>query len=223
MGTAGRHHRLRAADPPRPRFHRVYVDGILGPQMAKAQKSSFVCQNCGAVSPRWAGKCAACGEWNTIVEEADAAPPPGSGSRDASARPRRHARGARQARPTRRRASRPACRARPRHRRRHRAGLGAADRRRARHRQVDAAAAARGRPRPRRPPRHLLLGRGGRRAGAAAGRAPRARGSRRGARLRDQPRQHPGDARPTRSAPISSSSIRSRRCGPTRSRRRPAP
>ena len=47
--------------------------------MGKAQKSSFVCQNCGAVSARWAGKCASCGEWNTIAEEADAAPPPGSG------------------------------------------------------------------------------------------------------------------------------------------------
>jgi DNA repair protein RadA/Sms len=47
--------------------------------MGKAQKASFVCQNCGATSSRWAGKCASCGEWNTIAEEADAAPPPGSG------------------------------------------------------------------------------------------------------------------------------------------------
>jgi DNA repair protein RadA/Sms len=30
---------------------------------------SFVCQNCGAVYTRWTGKCDACGEWNTIVEE----------------------------------------------------------------------------------------------------------------------------------------------------------
>lgn len=29
----------------------------------------FVCQNCGNVTARWAGKCEACGEWNTIVEE----------------------------------------------------------------------------------------------------------------------------------------------------------
>jgi DNA repair protein RadA/Sms len=48
-------------------------------RMAKAAKSQFVCQNCGAVSARWAGKCVACGEWNTITEEADVAPPPGSG------------------------------------------------------------------------------------------------------------------------------------------------
>jgi DNA repair protein RadA/Sms len=30
---------------------------------------SFVCQNCGAVYGRWAGRCEACGEWNTIAEE----------------------------------------------------------------------------------------------------------------------------------------------------------
>ncbi len=29
----------------------------------------FVCQNCGSVYPKWQGKCDACGEWNTIVEE----------------------------------------------------------------------------------------------------------------------------------------------------------
>jgi DNA repair protein RadA/Sms len=42
-------------------------------------KSTFVCQNCGSVTTRWQGKCNACGEWNTIVEETDAAPPPGAG------------------------------------------------------------------------------------------------------------------------------------------------
>ena len=36
--------------------------------MAKA-KSSFVCQACGSVYPRWLGRCESCGEWNTIVEE----------------------------------------------------------------------------------------------------------------------------------------------------------
>jgi len=36
--------------------------------MAKP-KSSFVCQNCGAVSQRWQGKCESCGEWNSILEE----------------------------------------------------------------------------------------------------------------------------------------------------------
>ena len=33
-------------------------------------KSSFVCQNCGAVSSRWQGRCESCGEWNSILEEA---------------------------------------------------------------------------------------------------------------------------------------------------------
>ncbi len=48
--------------------------------MAKPAKSSFVCQSCGAVSNRWAGKCISCNEWNTIAEEASAvAPVPGSG------------------------------------------------------------------------------------------------------------------------------------------------
>jgi DNA repair protein RadA/Sms len=47
--------------------------------MAKAIKTTFVCQNCGAFSPRWAGKCATCGEWNTLTEEADAIAPPGTG------------------------------------------------------------------------------------------------------------------------------------------------
>jgi DNA repair protein RadA/Sms len=37
--------------------------------MAKAS-SHYVCQECGAISARWAGKCEACNAWNTIVEEA---------------------------------------------------------------------------------------------------------------------------------------------------------
>ncbi len=32
-------------------------------------KSTFVCQSCGSSHPRWTGRCEACGEWNTIVEE----------------------------------------------------------------------------------------------------------------------------------------------------------
>jgi DNA repair protein RadA/Sms len=30
---------------------------------------SFICQNCGAASHRWQGKCEACGEWNSLAEE----------------------------------------------------------------------------------------------------------------------------------------------------------
>jgi DNA repair protein RadA/Sms len=29
----------------------------------------FVCQECGAQAPKWAGRCAECGQWNTLVEE----------------------------------------------------------------------------------------------------------------------------------------------------------
>lgn len=47
--------------------------------MAKASRSLYVCQSCGATSSRWAGKCTSCGEWNALVEETDAGPPPGSG------------------------------------------------------------------------------------------------------------------------------------------------
>ncbi|MCB0661548.1 MAG: DNA repair protein RadA [Saprospiraceae bacterium] len=36
--------------------------------MAKVKKI-FACTNCGAVAPKWVGKCPHCGEWNTYVEE----------------------------------------------------------------------------------------------------------------------------------------------------------
>ena len=36
--------------------------------MAKT-KSVYVCQNCGAESAKWIGRCNACGEWNTYVEQ----------------------------------------------------------------------------------------------------------------------------------------------------------
>jgi len=36
--------------------------------MAKP-RTSFFCQNCGAQSGKWIGKCPNCGEWNTYVEE----------------------------------------------------------------------------------------------------------------------------------------------------------
>ncbi len=38
---------------------------------------SFVCQQCGAVHRKWAGRCDACGAWNSIVEEAARPRPPG--------------------------------------------------------------------------------------------------------------------------------------------------
>jgi DNA repair protein RadA/Sms len=47
--------------------------------LAKPARSNFVCQACGGASTRWVGKCPTCGEWNTLVEETDAGPAPGSG------------------------------------------------------------------------------------------------------------------------------------------------
>jgi DNA repair protein RadA/Sms len=52
--------------------------------VARPAKSNYVCQNCGAVSNKWAGKCVQCNEWNSLVEETDAGPPPGSGITKAS-------------------------------------------------------------------------------------------------------------------------------------------
>lgn len=39
--------------------------------MARA-RTMFVCQQCGARSPKWTGKCEQCGQWNSLVEEAPA-------------------------------------------------------------------------------------------------------------------------------------------------------
>jgi DNA repair protein RadA/Sms len=47
--------------------------------MAKSAKN-YVCQSCGAVTSKWAGKCESCNEWNSIVEEVvEAAIPKGMG------------------------------------------------------------------------------------------------------------------------------------------------
>jgi DNA repair protein RadA/Sms len=47
--------------------------------MAKPSKNYYVCQACGATSPKWAGQCAECGAWNTLVESAAAAARPRAG------------------------------------------------------------------------------------------------------------------------------------------------
>ena len=39
------------------------------------QAQTFVCQSCGAVYGKWAGRCEACGEWNSIALEQSEAPP----------------------------------------------------------------------------------------------------------------------------------------------------
>jgi DNA repair protein RadA/Sms len=37
--------------------------------MASKTKTLFACSECGAQTPRWAGRCTECGDWNTLVEE----------------------------------------------------------------------------------------------------------------------------------------------------------
>src|SRR5580700_7339029 len=39
-----------------------------------ARTQNFICQNCGAAYVRWSGRCDACGDWNTLVEEGAVAP-----------------------------------------------------------------------------------------------------------------------------------------------------
>ncbi|MFB9225217.1 DNA repair protein RadA [Paracoccus cavernae] len=41
--------------------------------------TSFTCTACGATHKKWAGRCDACGEWNTIIEEAPLSQGPGKG------------------------------------------------------------------------------------------------------------------------------------------------
>jgi DNA repair protein RadA/Sms len=41
----------------------------MGNQMARAEKSRHICQQCGFQSTKWLGRCPGCGQWNTLVEE----------------------------------------------------------------------------------------------------------------------------------------------------------
>ena len=56
--------------------------------MTSKTRTHFTCSACGAESPRWAGRCGTCGEWNTLeetVRAGDAVPAPLPPSRRASA------------------------------------------------------------------------------------------------------------------------------------------
>ncbi|HEV7268406.1 MAG TPA: DNA repair protein RadA [Falsiroseomonas sp.] len=53
--------------------------------MAK-DRNRFVCQACGALAPKWQGRCDACGEWNTLVEEVAEARGPGPAAKAAGGR-----------------------------------------------------------------------------------------------------------------------------------------
>jgi DNA repair protein RadA/Sms len=37
--------------------------------VAKTIRTTYSCSECGAASPRWVGRCPACGSWNSLVEE----------------------------------------------------------------------------------------------------------------------------------------------------------
>jgi DNA repair protein RadA/Sms len=50
--------------------------------MAPKSRTVYRCAECGAEHPKWGGRCDACGEWNTLVEELSA-PAPKRGSGDA--------------------------------------------------------------------------------------------------------------------------------------------
>src|SRR5947209_10555383 len=54
--------------------------------VAKTQ-ARYACQQCGALAPKWAGRCEACGAWNSMVEELPrAAPPKSLGAQGAAGR-----------------------------------------------------------------------------------------------------------------------------------------
>ncbi len=44
-------------------------------------KTVFYCTECGNETPKWAGKCPACGAWNTIVEQRETRPVSGGKGR----------------------------------------------------------------------------------------------------------------------------------------------
>ena len=157
-----------------------------GKPMAKL-KEVFVCQNCGASSPKWQGQCTACGEWNTLVAETQPAGPRSAGkARPRVGRPDVSSSAGGGGRP---RAAPPRDRfgrARPGARRRPGRRVGDLDRRRSRDRKIHADAAGGGCAQSVRP-RALCHGRGIAQAGRIAGAPPGSRG-------RDRPvdRRDPG-------------------------------
>src|SRR3954463_16029862 len=56
---------------PSPSVEIAGFPGFLPGIILSRRNLTYVCQNCGAASARWQGKCEACGEWNSMVEEGD--------------------------------------------------------------------------------------------------------------------------------------------------------
>src|SRR5580692_6680612 len=74
---------MKSPHPPAPsvmKFSRVSARDVISSIAGRerntmaARTQNFICQNCGAAYARWSGKCDACGEWNTLVEEGAEAP-----------------------------------------------------------------------------------------------------------------------------------------------------
>lgn len=55
--------------------------------MATKEKTVWFCKNCGNESPKWMGRCPACGEWNTMVEQTVATGKPSRNVPQAAAAP----------------------------------------------------------------------------------------------------------------------------------------
>jgi DNA repair protein RadA/Sms len=52
----------------------------MGQERAMAKTASFSCTACGAVHSKWSGRCDACGQWNTIIEDTPLSTGPASKS-----------------------------------------------------------------------------------------------------------------------------------------------
>ena len=162
--------------------------------MSKAT-GSFTCTSCGAVHKKWAGRCDACGAWNSIIEEAPLSSGPAAKSLGA-------ARGRRIELSTLQTEEPPPPRAA--------SGMAEFDRvlggglvpasaiscgGRSGHRQVDASAASGGEFRPQGSEMPLYIRRGSLGPGAHARPTPRACRRARGPCRRDEPARHPDHAR----------------------------
>ncbi len=152
----------------------------------------FTCTACGAVHRKWAGRCEACGAWNSIVEEAPLSVGPKSLGGQGPHRSPLTDLATEDAPPP--RASSGHGRAGPGAGRRPGAGLGHSGRRRSGHRQIHAAVAGRGQLRPRRAEVPLHLGRGSGGAGADARAAAGPADAPVHAGGRNQPARHPDHA-----------------------------
>ena len=67
-GRPGRIHGMSAAGTPVAPARAIRTRCDTGGPMSRTL-TAYTCSACGFESPRWLGRCTACGEWNTLVEE----------------------------------------------------------------------------------------------------------------------------------------------------------